>query len=370
MKKYLLISVSMFVCFQLIAEKLPYTIMAPSGVFLREGPSVDSKKLGSVLFGEVVYKIIPKDLNENQEGYYQHEAVSDYIRYYEKSLLDSIIIEGIRGHWIYVRYHQLKRYIFSGFALPGIWITKSDGDLNKDFQLLQSGLQISAFSFDPKLNWYAFEEKSNKLQGVEVSLKHWVADSMTSYAPEWGFPITILINGVEDYRWLIGLKNQLPDTATQVAFNTSLPHKNISFRQGAYLYPTELLTIYCNTDLNKNLFAEEKIVLDSSSEEGFTKTYQLLYKEGNPWEYLLPYNLSEDLEIEGAAADHSLFLTPVLNWVGDINGDGQPDFIVSSGQAFESHGGRTVYALYVFDDTVPSRIRLVSKIVIVGYDFC
>ena len=75
MKKTFLISVNVFICFQLIAEKLPYTVMAPSGVFLREGPSRETKKLGSILFGDVVYKIIPKDLREEQEGYYEHKEI-------------------------------------------------------------------------------------------------------------------------------------------------------------------------------------------------------------------------------------------------------------------------------------------------------
>ena len=163
MKKLFLISVSMFVCFQLIAEKLPYTIMAPSGVFLREGPSRESKKIGSVLFGSIVY------------GEYSNceDCPNPFRSFYTQPQLDTTIIDGIAGRWIKVQYYNLKGYVFSGYILPGHWIIQSEGGVNTDFRLMHSGYQNTALNYDPNLNWYVYDvqEGNCTLRKVDVDIQ-------------------------------------------------------------------------------------------------------------------------------------------------------------------------------------------------------
>gem|GEM_PF-5793573 len=341
------------------AEAWPFTVMASSGIFLRAEPSKTGKRLLSLPFGSLVYETA---YSEN---------------YFQFSEIDTTVIEGIRGHWIRVKSNSTEGYVFSGFVLAGEWILPSERGLNKDYQLLRSGSQWTGMVYDPTLNWYAFDQKGNNrtFKKVNITLQTWhsypEADLEMYDASE--NPLKILVDGRDTLCWLLGSKEEIPKTSNTFSFSTSDALASFSFDNGMFFYPEQNLSFYF--DANEfQIGGKEAVILNRSQADGYKREYKLVYRRidhnyPNP-QGTYEYDLSNELQLEGTAAEQSQYHTPSLLWIGDINGDHELDFILLTGPAHESNEGGESYILFISDKTSGKWLRQVAKYSIYYYDNC
>ncbi len=362
MKKLLLLQAMLMISCFAFAEKHAYTVMAESGLFMREGPSRDTKKIGSVPFGEVVYQ-------ESRSG----ETTGLNYSYEFSPEIDTTIIEGIAGHWIAVRYYNLKGFVFSGFVVPGIWILKASKGVNEDYRILEAGYQNGPMNYDPALNWYAITEREDKtiLEKVDISFQLWHSyedEEMKGFSDV--MPINILVNGERRYCWLIGTKNELLDTLYQKRAYIQEGAYFPTFDKGIFIYPTQQFTFGIQQGQSSYLKAEEKITLDPNSGNGYKRNYTISvgrYQFPNGENML---DLTDSLHVDSSAAQQRMYSPPLLHWVGDLNGDLYADFIMSSSTPYDSYSGSSLYVLYLSDASAVGGYRLVARHELWFYDLC
>jgi len=356
MKKLLLMLTLSLMGMKLTAEVWPYTVMAPSGIFLREGPSKTSKRLLSLPFGSVVYEI-------NAE-----------MPYYRFSDMDTIMIEGILGHWMKVKTQSNEGFVFSGYVISGECILPTTDGVNKDYQLVRSGIQWSRITFDPKLNWYMLDQnnKNQPIKRVTVSIQTWQTFKEYERVEAEFYSFKILVNGRDTTCWLLGSKEELA-TGHAFSFFTPDPLVTFDFDQGLFLYPTQYFSL-TNGNIEFRISGKENIFLDRHEEEGYRREYGMFYTRTDFQSGYPPvpneFDLTPYLQIEGSAEHQHSFHTPSLVWTGDINGDHELDFILLTSPAHESHEGSESYLLFISDKTSSTFVRKAAAYTIYYFDNC
>ena len=314
-----------------------------------------------MLFGSIVY------------GEYSNceDCPNPFRSFYTQPQLDTTIIDGIAGRWIKVQYYNLKGYVFSGYILPGHWIIQSEGGVNTDFRLMHSGYQNTALNYDPNLNWYVYDvqEGNCTLRKVDVDIQLWHShpDHISVYDEHEFSPVRVLVDGIDTWTWLLGTKYSIPDSADQVQFTLEPPLK--PFEESYFIYPTQV--VYMNTQNHSAyLTAKEIITLNDSFPGGYERLYTVEHGYRNYPGDENTCDLGADLNIQNEASQQRMYATPSLLWVGDINGDHQPDFIMNSGPTRDSYEGCILHILYLSDLSIPCGIRIGSVYNVYFVDNC
>ena len=347
-KHLLLLSLLFFISVpgfpQEYAEDL--TVMATSGLNLREKPDLNSKVLARIPFGTIV------KANRSQFGI-------DHPR-------TEIVIDNARGYWAQVKYQSHIGYIFSARTKRGAdCVVQASGKLNNAYRILKEGYycEFSSLNYSPDLNWYALilDGKQSKLRKVKVSIKtaNEFSDLEQKEADQMYLgmdPLKVETDIDERSYLLIGSKSEFPVTGHINQTYIFEDQDPVDPKSGRFLYPEEKLSLYCSS-LAHQISASERVILDSS-EAKFRKEYNLNYTiQGR---IQASADLSRDLDLSQPASKHARFQTPQLVWAGDLNGDGLLDLIFYSFTMVEHCGMNWYHHLFMTDQDSNPVIRKVA----------
>lgn len=309
MKKIIIVFLSIVYSQIAFADMCTLTVVAESGLSLRKEANLKSERLKVVKFGETV--LADGICNFN------------YPRF-----TDSIIeIDGLKGFWMKVRFEKTWGYMFSGYLVIGDVFPYSRNDtisnviLDEIFSYEDEGIyKIDSFNYQfysPKLNWYGVKvnETSTSISKTVVTPIYnndrWDKDN------ESLFHVYLQVANDEQYDFLFGTKKEL-----QPGIIESNYHQNCEDKVGVFLFPEQEFSV----DFNKrryNFKAHEDITKDKKQQIRREYTINLFI-----WrDEIEIVNKKNILNLYGDAKTNVVYKNPRLYWSGDLNKDGNLDFV-------------------------------------------
>jgi hypothetical protein len=323
MKKPLIMTLLSIISISGICEISEFTIMAKSGLNMREKPELNSRKIAAIPFGTIV------------------QAVGSYQTFQRQEEEATLEIKGRKGYWLKIKFDSKEGYIFSGFTLRGIWVVQSEEGLNNQYRILQEGYYCDPINYSPKLSWYAMINKDNstifKKVNIRIRFKHEYTDEEKKANESWEeFPIKIETDIDETSFLLLGTEDELNFMTQDFPRILNMKHDRFDHKEGIFFYPEQFVTMYLKP-FQYNIGAREKITLAPNEAKGYKREYRFLYRYSDGKKNK-EYDLSDDLQLYGSGELHSNYETPKLVWAGDINGDEMMDLIIYSHTMTDSGG--------------------------------
>jgi len=307
-KMILSILVLLFVQNLLFADKLYYTVMAMSGLSIRKDKDINSEKLNVVKFGGKV----------------------QVLEIFEE---DKITIEQTEGFWIKIKYKNKEGYMYSGYLYPGeISITEiTDSkyiiidEVNNDdgSDIIEDGTYdiLNYLSIINDKKWYGVRILDSRtiLSEIKINLEispkniqiHHLKRKTSKqfyYNSLQPYPINYEIIGENNFDFILGTNENI-----QMNFNSQIVNK--------FIYPWEEFKLEINN--HYALWAEElinKSRIDSTIQE---ISYELFIKHFKGDKVNIPFIN------KGPAKQHARYKSPSIVWIGMLNQDNLPDFIIS-----------------------------------------
>lgn len=340
MKKPILLLVGLLGCLltQAQIEGEFYTVIARSGLSLREAPDPGSKRLDVIPFNTQVSDHPDK-----------HETVLD-------------TIDGHIGYWLRVQYQQTSGYVFSAYLKYGYLFDPLVEQDSMDFMIYMPGQRIEALKYRPDYHWYALyrlkdswrDTTSFALTTVAVDLK---------YGPEemgnnFDFELTSndLVEMVVDQEdiavWLlIGSKlpiDNVKDLPSKSYFNTNSNYSSL----GKIIYPYQSMAFYHPQEEETSYFLSAVETINTKFEGQFFKDFELSITRSpryNPAHHQHTQELNDELlpdwygHNEGYPIEFKHY--PLLVWQADLNSDGAPELLFYQPNTSECCGGSESYIL-------------------------
>ncbi|MEL7223092.1 MAG: SH3 domain-containing protein [Bacteroidota bacterium] len=133
-------------------EIKPYTVTAPSGLSLRDGPGIDYDRISIIPFNETVL------VNLSLIDYEQQDTVGEEM-----------------GTWYPVTYDGQEGYLFSSYLKYGHLFepAKVAENINHDYRIVIPGIRMGSLNYDPNLHWYGLykspDDEQSPLQIKKVN---------------------------------------------------------------------------------------------------------------------------------------------------------------------------------------------------------
>ncbi len=294
-----------------IITKIPYVVIAKSGLFLRKSPG---RK------GEVVTKL---------PYFSELEVLST-----KSFLSEEVLIEGrrnrsnndvnFRGDWVKVKYENLEGYVHNAYIIS----KRSEYDRQKKilYQEIDFALPGSSCSFNfhpnPNLQWYGIYSRGSGYERVPITLEYqiWPGNNMT--------PILTLV-----------------DSSDNLVFCFATDY---TLGRG----PVEGSQEYNGLDFDiENYDAKlNELGITYKSIEGEEGNHYTIHKNG----------IHQLLNTDQIESEYNYITT--IDWVGDIDDDGIVDYVITYG----IKGGRTV--LYLSSEATAEQI--VAPVAVYLRDYC
>ena len=271
---------------------LPWKVIAPAGLKLRAQPNIQAKVLSTAPFGEKVKLMSDKSFRFDTVGYAP--------LYYDHT--DQIEKVAIVGHWWKVRCQGQEGYMFSAYlGVDAGSVASGDEALNQEAVLLFPGYDcFSNFFYHPNWHWYgAFASGQGlifkKVQPAFYNFYHTDEEVLA------GDFITV-DDTQPGLRFIVGSKNPLPVQQIRTDF--------LSKRGNGYLFdddgrPNDALLKKYHLEIYRkdplHFWDDQQLVLKN---KGIRQIISPSSSTDGPWN---------------------------LYWSGDLDGDGQQDYIIQFG---------------------------------------
>lgn len=312
----------------------PLTVMAISGVNLRENPGLDGKILKKLPYGAIIYS----------DAYLRPDLMNKRFK--------ADTIDGVSGFWIIAKYKKLKGYVFSPYLYNFYNRIKIDTTVNENtVKITHEGLCQGEVDFHPDLIWYGLYQDSSVFYIKKIEVKMHLSNVE-------GFKIFKGLDCVEEESiflktnvnqkslFIIGVGKEWKEgTLFHSIFNKEHGYS----KDNGFLYPEQMVNVYYNKH-TYYLRAYDSISTDS--ECNIKKAYQLELIDRYFFENTrkqVKVNLSKSLNLRRSGKMHSEYKTPQIYWAGDINMDGSLDLIIYQ-HSMVGHGGvMWSYSLFLSD---------------------
>jgi len=335
----LIISLIFFITSSILAQEIEnneFTVVAPSGLSLRNNPNLSSKKLEIIPFGTLITIM----------------NVSQIFNTDEMKTIDSR-----PGNWVKTKFNGKEGYVFSGYLKKGPLYLPST-IINKDFRLIQAGQKCDAVNYDPNLNWYglSFDNENKKTNLIPVNISFDYTSESTkeeleySYYPIGEF-VNVKTNKKENFSICIGTKEPLD--LNNIDFEKGW-FKDENYKTGYYsfgklVYPYQRIEIAKVNNRPYYLVGHE--VIKPTNHKYPSRNYQL-YLSTNT--YGIEFTRKDTVELIQELREHPYNSYSLVSgggirliWQGDINSDGFPDLLFFSPNVSDSCGGSTNFYLMI-----------------------
>ena len=322
-----------------------YTVVAPSGLSLREGPGLEYDRVGAIPFGG---RVMPEDEDWRYDQFEYPDTIDERFGFW----------------WLSKTEQGRKGYLFSAYLKNGpLYVPATE--VNREYRIEVPGIHCKPLNFDPDLHWYAFQ-MNTKSGMVSLEAVTPTADFSTAIDME-DLEFAYALSG--DYVYLdmgipqgecaapllLGMEEPIDLSSVQTAGYHQGQESYYSF-WGRMFFPYETHRLAWDGPASYIMEGEEELqfLTDTPNAPEAQRIYQLnlSYFNGRDREQI---NLTEALAVEGWGDDtyHLDFLPmdhPRLAWHGDINADGHPDLLFYQPNRSECCGGFQEYYLLVSEE--------------------
>ena len=274
------------------------SVISTDGLNLRAQPKLHSKVLKTVSFGEKIQVISPQHFGRDTVGQLEYSNFEG--KPYQIP---------IDGYWLKVRYKQTEGYMFSAYL--GWDITKVEEDdkqFNQDFVLLFSSIScISNVFYRPDWHWYGVYKQGNdwSMKKVKVSFYNIPMDLVSD---------VISTSDNRNLQFVIGSRTPLAGKA---------PISKLGFGQSVEYKPLFSYTDWQPVDSTLKRY---NLAISRDTGHNFWDTQKLVFQRNGIKQ-----------EVKSPSSDGNWFLL----WCGDLDGDGNDDYIIQ----FGDKGAKTILYL-------------------------
>lgn len=328
-RKYLLIAFILIINVCLADGPTDHIVLKENGINLMEKPNDSSKVLKHLPFGTII-KCWP------YSGTFK----------YEFGIPDTI--ENISGYWLRTLFDNLTGYVFSPYVyINNEWL-KVDTVINEStIRLASEGYFRGNINYNPHLFWYGLYRDSTGfyLKPVKVHIAHSHIDQnqFLTYQPCEEEGIWLETDNKKESIFLIGVGKEWKEGRmynSETIFNEKVIFNN----DDGFLYPEREIRMWYGTSYI--IFkAYDSLIVDSQC--NIKKMYQLEFIRSDH-KRTDKINLNKYLNINGPGNYYSEHQSPKIHWVGDINQDGDLDFITYQSD-IDNQGSGSVFSLFMFD---------------------
>lgn len=316
------------------------TVIAPSGLSLREGPGLEYDRLTAIPFNTQVSVL------EHQINYQQRDTIGE-----------------ISGYWVPVRYQKQEGYLFSPYLKKGYLFKPSNEEMNSDFRIVIPGMRISALNYDPDLNWYALIAKAGDeygdflLQKVDptVDFAPMTMDEHYNWEEEEGL-VSMDLEVADDYVMLF-IGTQQPIAELEKLVQKTYYNQAAGYPEwGRAIYPYEQFPLFEAEDGGRYILSGQVVPTKRAEQTDVEIDYSLGI---NYFRYPEDYHVKPDQVLTTELNTFSkeelpsyFHHHPRIFWQGDVNGDQMPDLIFYQPNISECCGGAESFFLLVSERKV------------------
>ena len=310
MKRIIVVFLSL-VCAHIAFADCPLTVIAESGLRLRKGASLKSEVLKVVEFGEIVWS--------------KRYCSFNYPTHFANDMIE---IDGKKGFWMKVRYGKIWGYMFSAYLVAGDIFPYCRNDtvdnvVVGEIFVFDDADVYRPGSFDyrlytPRLNWYGVVLNKTNILISKVHVTPIYNDDRWDENDTSLFDVGLQVENDEEYDFLFGSKKELEAGIIELNF-----YQNCEGEVGVFLYPEQEFKI----PFGKKQYvfrAYEDVVVDEKQQIVRRYTISLFVGRGDEVKIL---NKEVVLKLHGDAKRNAAYKNPKLYWSGDLNQDGDLDFI-------------------------------------------
>lgn len=314
-----------------------FTVTAPSGLSLREGPGTTYNRLTAIPFNTQIRVL------EDQINYQERDTIND-----------------IAGYWVPVSYQQQQGYLFSPYLKRGYLFTPSEAGVNQQFRIVIPGMRTSALNYDPEMNWYALiskvgeEQGDFRLQQVNpiLNFEPMTVDEQFNWGMEEGL-VSLEVEVMEDYVALLVGTHQPLKEVEELVQKTYFNPQSDYIDWGCPVYPFQQLELFQTAGgdryaLSGHVKSSGKEHDNYSAVEYYLGITQNRYAGdfyAHPDQQLSVEMTMEGYDYEAVYPPANFTYHPRIFWQGDLNGDAMPDLIFYKPNTSECCGGSESYFL-------------------------
>ncbi|HYG00802.1 MAG TPA: SH3 domain-containing protein [Chryseosolibacter sp.] len=293
-EKTLIVSISLLLQCLICAAQYESMVVVKSGISIREEPTLNSNKVASVKFGEMV-----EVLNQNEQ---------------------KDTVDGMNGNWVRIAYDQYVGYVFDAYLGRFAKHDKNFPENYPQFFKLDAICGEERF-FNNDFFWYGVFERGDEFKVLPVHIefsvhsKNWKDELYDQY-------LKVSIDRIERPLFLIGFPDSIP--------SYTFPKVDFMRNQQRHVYPGQHFTIthYSAKGVGLYYLASYGEVKDTQPANNFlppfmtAKNYKIkLIHAGNGVVH------SKDIleDIQGPIINESM---PSIQFIGDLNYDGVPDILL------------------------------------------
>lgn len=258
------------------------TVVAVNGLKLRTKPSLNSKVIDKVPYGE--------QLEITESSHYGHDTLaSDYKVYYSDEEFYQPVLS---GYWVKARYDGQEGYVFSGFLY---YRFEGEKQYNRKTALLYEGSNCyDNLHYRPDWHWYGLYEVEGVHRLEKVKLDLLVEES------DLGPLLTVTTDKEKPSMFIIGSPRPLTE-------------RRLFFSE----YMGTGLSIWRGGEMDEKTLKAASLEVVKGEEEYQTQ--------------LIAVGSTGERQVLNPAED--FFSAPItLEWFGDLDGDGRMDYLVNFGE--------------------------------------
>ncbi|MCC6460103.1 MAG: hypothetical protein IT260_06515 [Saprospiraceae bacterium] len=360
-----------------------FRVMAKSGLRLRSAASSTAKVLDVAPFGATVDVVFPANMNYLPVDQYRQLALQWRVdtagtafsrNHYSGS--DSPVTGAVphTGYWWEVRYAGKTGYMFSGFLWPAVDSTSAglQVEIREEYRLRReggSGCSSNGIVWDSSLHWYALlDEGARGCRLEKTDLRFLAIDRCIQMDCEGDYPgrfAYLRASSRQSPDYLLASKKELPERAV-AGFCLSVEEAIYQHRQ----VDTSVWLIYPHGKVNAALRKASglQLVWEKDYRHGALYDWYAVGRDGRRQK--LEHHI--DQRWADGKLHPTIFQAFRLCFYGDLDGDGQHDYIVAfthRDSLLDGFGGSdTYFKLYLSTEAGPNEV--VRPVALLGEYYC